>query len=130
MVPAKEQNLVSVTKSLFNAVVVKLRWRGYDVHPCLLGRVARLVTDIVKDSTAPHVVGRNEGETVSHGSLGAEPCPQRLMESPRCWEEAVLMEGSTRRKVVASQSVLQRVLNSGAGDPENITISNEMIVYA
>lgn len=114
-------------RSLFNSVVVQLRWRGHNVHPCLLGWVPRLVADIVKDSTTPHVVGRNEGVVVSRGILGTEPYSHRLMESSRCRKEAVLVKGSTRGKVEASQSVLQWVLNSGDRNPENIT-SNEVIV--
>lgn len=113
--------------SLFNSVVVQLRWGGHNVHPCLLGWVPRLVADIVKDSTTSHVVGRNKGVVVSRGILGAEPYAHRLMESSRCRKEAVLVEGSTRGKVEASQSVLQWVLNSGDRNPENIT-SNEVIV--
>lgn len=89
-------------RSLFNSVVVQLRWGGHNVHPCFLGWVPRLVADIVKDSTTPHVVGRNEGVVVSRGILGAEPYSHRLMESSRCRKEAVLVEGSTRGKVEAS----------------------------
>lgn len=111
-----------MTRLLFDTVVVQLGGGRYDVHSCLLGGVPRLVADVVKHPTTPHVVGRNEREAVPNGSLGAEPSHRLLMKGSSCRIEAMLE--STRSKVEASEAVLERVLNRGAG----ISVSKQPIV--